>query len=524
MSKADKEDGQRARSRAVRLEDWFQSRIEEPAAESVGGQARLRVVALLAATLALDSADKAMVGAVAVALKQSIGIGNLQLAMLVAAPTFVTALATLPFGALTDRVNRRRLLTAAIVVWAVLMIIGGAATSYVTLLLSRLVLGAAIAVAVPVVASLTGDYFPPGERGRIWGFILAGELVGVAVGYLIAGNIAAVFSWRASFWTLGALSLAMAPAVWCYLSEPARGGQSQIPAGAEKVPAAGERREPEPRAAGEPDERASQSGNDIEVEDVVEEHGVRPHKSLILRRDPDSMPFGQAVRYILSIRTQVVLVTASALGYFFFGALITFAIVFIRNRFGLGQAVATTLSVGLGAGAIIGVLLAGRVADRLIERGHINARVVVTAVAFLSAATFFLPALLVQSLFVAAPLFFLGAIAMGGANPPLDAARLDIMHFGLWGRAESVRAVLRYTAQAAAPLVFAGIFILLSGGGKLFGVAVGNIQNSSGALAYTFAIMLIPLAAAGIIMFRAVRTYPRDVATARASEQESRQG
>src|SRR5699024_4229329 len=94
-----------------------------------------------------------------------------------------------------------------------------------------------------------------------------------------------------------------------------------------------------------------------------------------------------------------------------------------------------------------------------------------------------------------------------------------IMHFRLWGRAEGVRAALRYLAQAIAPIAFAGLYILFSGSGSLFGIAAGQVQQSEGALAYTFAVMLIAIAAAGGVLFIAMRTYPRDVATARASEQ-----
>src|SRR5699024_6411803 len=178
------------------------------------------------------------------------------------------------------------------------------------------------------------------------------------------------------------------------------------------------------------------------------------------------------------------------LGYFFFGTIITFGVIFMRNRFGLGQATATTLSVALGAGAIIGVLITGRIADRFIEHGWVSARIVVTTVSFLLSACLFFPALWVSNLYIAAPLLFLAAVTLGGANPPLDAARLDIMHFQLWGRAESVRASLRYLAQAIAPMVFAGVFILFSGSGKLFNVATGNVQQNTNALAYTFIIKI----------------------------------
>ncbi|HLQ84631.1 MAG TPA: MFS transporter, partial [Salinisphaeraceae bacterium] len=377
----------RSHAAKIQLQDWFQRKVEQPAAAFAGGGARLRVIVLLACTLALDSADKAMIGAIAVTLKQGMNIGNLQLALLIAVPTLVTALATLPFGALADRVNRIVILAGGVLSWAVLMAISGAASSYLMLLLTRLVLGALIAVAIPVTASLIGDYFQPGERARIWGYILAGELAGVAIGYLIAGNIAVMISWRASFWALAALSLVLAPLLWRLLPEPARGGQSQIPAAA--APAAGEGHVPGQEA------RAADNGSaEDEVEAYVAEFGVRPHAELVLRRDPATMGWRHAVHYILSIRTNIVLISASALGYLFFGALLTFGIVFMRNRFALGQVAATTLSVGLGTGAIIGVLVSGSLADWLIERGRINARVVVSAVAFLLTVVFFLPALL----------------------------------------------------------------------------------------------------------------------------------
>ena len=56
-----------------------------------------------------------------------------------------------------------------------------------------------------------------------------------------------------------------------------------------------------------------------------------------------------------------------------------------------------------------------------------------------------------------------GAALLSAANPPLDAARLDIMPAGLWGRAESTRTVLRSLAQALAPLVFGGLSQLIAG-------------------------------------------------------------
>jgi hypothetical protein len=117
-----------------------------------------------------------------------------------------------------------------------------------------------------------------------------------------------------------------------------------------------------------------------------------------------------------------------------------------------------------------------------------------------------------------------GAGFISAANPPLDAARLDIMPAGLWGRAESVRTLLRTLGQALAPLLFGAVADLIAGftphqapiGTKVHGSVS---SNTSTGLEYTFLIMLISLGAAGVILLKARFTYPQDVATAAASSE-----
>ena len=59
---------------------------------------------------------------------------------------------------------------------------------------------------------------------------------------------------------------------------------------------------------------------------------------------------------MLSIRTNVVLVVGSSFGYFFMAGLSTFGVALLRGRFHIGQSEATLLVLGLGVGALIGVL------------------------------------------------------------------------------------------------------------------------------------------------------------------------
>ncbi|MGH9071330.1 MAG: MFS transporter, partial [Acidimicrobiales bacterium] len=220
------------------LHEWFRRDVEGRLAETVGGPARLRVIALLACVLGLNAADVATVGAVATQLESSLSIGNTQIGLLVTVSTGIGALAALPAGALTDRVRRTTLLSVSILLWCAAMVASALSVSYLVLLLTRLALGAVVAVAGPAVASLTGDFFPVADRGRVYGFILTGELLGAAFGVLVSGNVAGALSWRASFVVLAVPGIALAAAVWRLLPEPARGGQSRLEEGAEEIASA----------------------------------------------------------------------------------------------------------------------------------------------------------------------------------------------------------------------------------------------------------------------------------------------
>jgi MFS family permease len=497
----------------VRLHDWFRRDIEGPIEERLGGPARTRVIALLACVLALDAADTSTVGSTAGSLEQTLGIGNTRIGLLVAVTMGVGALATLPVGVLIDRAVRTRVLWISILVWGLAMVASGASVSFLMLLLSRLALGAVVATATPAVASLVGDFFPAAERGVTYGYILLGELVGAGIGYLVGGTVAGPLSWRYSFWILVIPALFLAWGIQ-RMPEPARGGSAQMPAGTERIPGQG--------GLERPAEDGAEEGRDEgEVAEEIEEQGVTPHPELVLTSDQSNRSLWWAVRYVLSVRTNLFLIGASALGYFYYKGLLTFAVVYLRGRFGLGQSLGSLLFITVALGALAGVLIAGRSADRLIHHGHVPGRVLVAGISFLVATVLFVPALFAGVLAAAVPLLFLGAAGLGGANPPLDAARLDVMHPRLWGRAESVRAVLRHVSEAVAPLVIGYVSSAFGAGSGGLGEPAGPSAAGAHGLEYAFLVSLVALAAAGGLLIWGRRTYPRDVATAVASTQAS---
>src|ERR671932_808819 len=158
---------------------------------ALGGAERTRVILLLAAVLGMSSADAATVGAAARPLRDALGINNAEIGLLVTVTSLVAAVASLPFGVLADRVRRTRALGAVIVLWGAAMIWSATVSGFGELLLTRVFLGGVTAAAGPLVASLVGDYFAAAERGRIYGYILAGEVIGAGVGFAVTGDIAA---------------------------------------------------------------------------------------------------------------------------------------------------------------------------------------------------------------------------------------------------------------------------------------------------------------------------------------------
>ncbi len=218
------------------------SRTTTPA-RAAGGPGRWKPIVLLALAVGLQSADAGTVGALVVPLKQSLHINNTQVGLLVTVSTGVGALATLLAGALADRTVRVRLLWMTLLVCSAAMAFSAASPSYGWLLACRVALGAGVAVSGPVVASLMGDYFAPGERGRVYGLVLAGEGACTAVGLLVAGELGAV-SWRLGFCWLAVVGLILAVAVATMLREPRRGGSSRLGGEASDTASAADTRRP----------------------------------------------------------------------------------------------------------------------------------------------------------------------------------------------------------------------------------------------------------------------------------------
>ncbi len=124
-------------------------------------------VLLLCLAQVVSTMDRGMLALVIDPVRADLGISELQVALLLG---FAFALfyvcAGLPMGLLADRVNRRRLLIAGILVWSLATLAGGLAQDFGQMFASRLFVGVGEAVLAPCAVTLISDAFPAQSRGR----------------------------------------------------------------------------------------------------------------------------------------------------------------------------------------------------------------------------------------------------------------------------------------------------------------------------------------------------------------------
>lgn len=459
--------------------DWLISQF--------GNRIQMLAVIVLAGALALDSADKGALSVTALSVQHYFNISKADFGVLGSITTGVGALATLPFGIFIDRAIRTKILLYSVVFWGLAMILSGISPNYPFLIGARVLLSVLTAVTYPAIASLLGDYFMPAKRGRAYGWVLSGELIGAGIGIVIAGGAASIFStWRAAEF---ALILPAALVIWglIKLPEPERGVTERKAEQAGLTMAV----------------RTKQLKQDNPIFSVIEEQDIQPYPKLVITEDPRKMTIWDAVSYALKVRTNRIIIVATALGYFFFTGLYFFAIQFIQEHYHISRTSSSGYILLIGLAAISGVLISGRFTDWWLARGHFNSRIVIPAITYFLTAVFLAAGIYTTSIGLAVVLFMAAGFFFEASNPPLDAARLDIMLPTLWGRAESTRTVFVGLIEAMAPVTF--------------GLVADSIFAGPNSLEYTFLIMLIPLVISSVVLYFAIKTYARDVATTSVS-------
>jgi predicted MFS family arabinose efflux permease len=135
----------------------------------------------------------------------------------VSAATLGVAISAPIFGALTERLPRKRVIVASLIGVSLPTLLAATSHTLGQLIFWRFLEGITLPGIFAVVVTYIGEEWPPDRVALIMSFYVSGTALGGFLGRITSGVLAEAFNWRASFLTLGAVSLAGAWAVAAWL-------------------------------------------------------------------------------------------------------------------------------------------------------------------------------------------------------------------------------------------------------------------------------------------------------------------
>ncbi len=201
---------------------------------TAAGATRPQRVALgtVCAVLFLTFIDTTIVSVALGDVQSDLHAGVISLQWVVNAYTLVFASLMLTAGTLGDRLGRKRVMVAGMVVFCIGSLIAAVAPTVTLLIVGRAVMGIGAAGSEPGTLSVIRHVFPE-EHGRakaigVWAAVSG---VALALGPVVGGVLVGAFSWRAIFWfnvILGVVLVAAA-LLWVPESRDRQQGRLDIP-------------------------------------------------------------------------------------------------------------------------------------------------------------------------------------------------------------------------------------------------------------------------------------------------------
>lgn len=184
---------------------------------------------VLGLVVLVDEADKNIVRGLVTPLQNDLGINDVQIAILLSAALLLNGLVTIPAGYLADRWIRTRAIGKTVVGWSFLSALGALSLGFPMLLVMRSALGVGQAISEPSAAALTGDYYPPDQRGKAFSIQQMMLFIGVGLGVAMGGAIGNTLGWRPALVIVAIPGLLVAALVF-KLKEPRRGSADMMAA------------------------------------------------------------------------------------------------------------------------------------------------------------------------------------------------------------------------------------------------------------------------------------------------------
>lgn len=167
------------------------------------------------AVMFLIGSDTFVVAPLLPSLAKAFDVSTTQSGWLVSIYAIGYALTGLVSGPISDRGNRRIILTLGMVVFALATAACAVSPEFWTIFIFRFITGGAAAIAAPQVWAMTPTLVGPDQKSvlRVMGYTTAGLSIAQVVGVPL-GSLLAIIDWRIVFPIIGACSLGLTVTLW----------------------------------------------------------------------------------------------------------------------------------------------------------------------------------------------------------------------------------------------------------------------------------------------------------------------
>jgi len=147
-------------------------------------------------------------------LSRQFALTPAQSSLTLSVSTGALALSMLVASALSDRIGRKPVMAAALMLAAVLTLLCAVAQSYPQLLALRVALGVALGGMPAIAMAYLGEEMEPATLGLSMGLYVSGSAFGGMVGRVLTSVLSDVLSWRAALAAMGVAGLLSAWEFW----------------------------------------------------------------------------------------------------------------------------------------------------------------------------------------------------------------------------------------------------------------------------------------------------------------------
>lgn len=180
----------------------------------LGGWQSHYVLIICALLYMVNYMDRQVFAAVLEPMKLDLGLTDTQVGLLQTVFLLSIALFSFPLAFLVDRWSRRKAVALMAILWSTFTYATGLARNFLGVLLPRAFVGVGEAGFSSGGTALIAASYPPESRGKVLGIFNLVIPIGVALGFILGGIIAAKLGWRYSFFLFAIPGIVLGILAW----------------------------------------------------------------------------------------------------------------------------------------------------------------------------------------------------------------------------------------------------------------------------------------------------------------------